>query len=490
MSGRSNTLICISQNVNVTSGETYRLIYNFSGTGEKSLVVFRDLKTGKRKFFNSSGNNKQHEYEIKANNSGTGCLYFCVDENESCYYSNIYLLRYNNKLIKVYKGITAGLIIVFLLFFSLHDTGLTLFIAFLAILPIVNINNNTISEAENRNLAKFKPLFFIAEGKYKVNNNFGLDFNNWINDRFFGRNFIIKKFNALKFYVEKKHENEVAFEGIDGWLFQKHNYLDKNYVKTCEKIKKNIDILSDYYLKRGIKTYFLVIPEKESLYSDKHFYRKFDKEKIPEYLSILCTNNFIYLKPFLEKAKKSGYTHFKEDHHWTQYGAFVGYQAIMNLIKKDFDISVLDKERFLINKHVGAYDNQAINQVFKNRKINGTTYNFLKLNESTYNFSNIYYVYTPHKMPTLESTGERHAIFNGGSNNLKVMLIGDSNIGYILPFISSSFSNSLFLYASGLSKYPNNWKIQSYNNIIFEYKPQILIVIVRACSAISWEELY
>ena len=70
------------------------------------------------------------------------------------------------------------------------------------------------------------------------------------------------------------------------------------------------------------------------------------------------------------------------------------------------------------------------------------------------------------------------------------MIIGDSNIGYILPFITSSFSDSLFLPAAGRSKYPDNWSIKSYDSIILNFKPQIIVVLIRAVNASNWLNLF
>ena len=57
---------------------------------------------------------------------------------------------------------------------------LTVFFIFLLI-PISYINNEEISYAENRSLAKFYPIYTKQEG---VNFNFGKQFDNWYNDRF------------------------------------------------------------------------------------------------------------------------------------------------------------------------------------------------------------------------------------------------------------------------------------------------------------------
>ena len=38
----------------------------------------------------------------------------------------------------------------------------------------------------------------------------------------------------------------------------------------------------------------------------------------------------------LVEASRQDFVFFKTDHHWTDWGAFAGYQVLMNEIKKDF----------------------------------------------------------------------------------------------------------------------------------------------------------
>lgn len=75
---------------------------------------------------------------------------------------------------------------------------LTIFFTFLFI-PMSKINQDEISSQENRMLAKWQPL--INEDR-EINYNFGKDFNEWFNDRFYLRNNMLylyyKNFNLIK----------------------------------------------------------------------------------------------------------------------------------------------------------------------------------------------------------------------------------------------------------------------------------------------------
>ena len=489
ISNKSTTQNRIWQDINVISGQIYHLTFEVYGQQEGAFAIYRDIKTGKEKYLLCSGKSgeKTYVWDIKPNNTGKSSIFLSTNKPGKYYFTNINLKLYSIKVIC--KKLFLLLIIVLILLSLFHNRIFVLIILPLLIFPIIKISNEKKSINENRNLSVFKPLILKVKDEHKINTNFGRNFNDWLNDHFWGRKWIITQNEKIKFLIDRRRENELAFQGENGWLFNKHVYYDKNYISNCEKIKDNIDRLTDYYSKKGIKIYFVIMPEKECQYSENHCVKKFEHEKIPEYLSTISTNNFAYLKDDIEKLKYIGYTHFKEDHHWTHLGAFGGYQRIMKMISKDFDVSILSKDDFTIENFSGAYDNQAKIRVFQNNKKVGSTYGILKLDNESYEYDNNYLTFIPKQMPKFIKSIERGGIYEGGTNDLKIVVIGDSNIGYIVPFITSSFSKSLFLYASGLSNYKLDWSIKDYDDIIFDFNPQIIVVLVRAVSSALWINL-
>ena len=76
-----------------------------------------------------------------------------------------------------------------------------LFLAIIIImlfLPMCHIDKKDKSRSENRTLAKYKP--FIQDNK--INYNYGRDFDNWFNDRFFLRKPVVKAY-ALNLLLHK-----------------------------------------------------------------------------------------------------------------------------------------------------------------------------------------------------------------------------------------------------------------------------------------------
>ena len=91
---------------------------------------------------------------------------------------------------------------------------LTIFFIFLFI-PMLHINQEDISQRENRTLAQWKPL--IQENN-TINFEFDKDFNNWFDDRFNLRELFLK-IHDLKFILSRNLMTENIMKGPDDWLF-------------------------------------------------------------------------------------------------------------------------------------------------------------------------------------------------------------------------------------------------------------------------------
>ena len=107
----------------------------------------------------------------------------------------------NNK--KIFKNHSkADIILVFAFFIFLF-------------IPMMNINTSEMAQAkkENRMLAKYVPLF----GDNGINLNYGKNFETWFNDRFWGRERVIKSFSRLRYKILFNNGNSNVFVGNDGW---------------------------------------------------------------------------------------------------------------------------------------------------------------------------------------------------------------------------------------------------------------------------------
>lgn len=199
-----------------------------------------------------------------------------------------------------------------------------LFAVFLTGMPILTLvflspEEKTFSENENRYLAGFPEYNFES---YK-NEEFMEGFDDWISDRFFGReDWIVMKNTSNK--LLGKTENNGVFVN-NGMMMQKWDGYDEAVYQ------KNLDAINGFLERHGeIPTYFMLVPNAQEIY----------KENVPKFAEIGDQKEFIEnfygsLKNITGTidvysdlaANKDSYIYYRTDHHWTSYGAYLAYIA-------------------------------------------------------------------------------------------------------------------------------------------------------------------
>ncbi len=229
---------------------------------------------------------------------------------------------------------------------------LVIFFIFLFV-PMSHISQEETSKQENRFLAKWHPLI-TQEGKF--NYNFGNDFNEWFNDRFYLRQYFINCKNSLTFLIANKCEKGYLDSDTQTmypiWSFGHYD------MKT---VKKNFEALFDFnkYCKaHNIKLYVLIVPNKADIHTTKCNFIKDDyrhKDFLDYVHGLQRKNDLKIIYPYermKEAAEKGSVLYFKTEHHWTDDGAFIGYQELMKVISKDFP----DVKTLTINDYDIFYD--------------------------------------------------------------------------------------------------------------------------------------
>ncbi len=191
-------------------------------------------------------------------------------------------------------------------------------------------------------IGKFCDEFF---GYYE--DNFGFRYNLMR----FASNLKIKLFKTYPKNIDAK-----VLKGKDGWLFYKLGNEIEDFQGrvplanvTLNKIISEYEDSANYLNSLGIKLYVLIPPNKSAVYSeylpDRVIYGiKSDKTRISQLLAL--NSDFIYPKKELLENKGKDLLYFKTDTHWTYYGAYFGYRALMKKIQNDFDINVPELSEF------------------------------------------------------------------------------------------------------------------------------------------------
>lgn len=251
--------------------------------------------------------------------------------------------------IPLYCYIAAGIFFIFQFIKLLQSEKLTHFFVFLFFLllclPLFSISKNDTSEKENRKLAEFPQVF----SDKKINYNFGIDFDKWLSDHFWGRQHLIDlRFNLL-YFINGRIANNDAFMGDDGWLFPTYGITHLSSIEEQhKKVSINIKMLKkidNYLYKKGIKLYLILEPSRSLLY--KTSWQKYWIElphfdyvnELKKELKLHRNIHFINLSDVFEKNKTIHYLYEKDDNHMTLYA--------INLMLKKIASELGDK--FLAN---------------------------------------------------------------------------------------------------------------------------------------------
>ena len=245
------------QDINVTSGKVYSLEFYIKGKQSGAFVTYRERQTGDEKYlyckWKGENDEKKFTWDINTISGGNNIIRFAVYEDGDYYFKGISLCEKGNKNILKLVLVIAfifllsfliSLIIFVTLYFSHYNNVIfTVIILIVMTIPIFKINMGNISGIENRTLTRYKPLFETNNGAKIINKNYGVDFNNFINDRFFLRENILKYYNYGRMIFNDRFENDFILAGKDRFYFRRSDI--KNTINFNKLIDQNYqDILS------------------------------------------------------------------------------------------------------------------------------------------------------------------------------------------------------------------------------------------------------
>jgi hypothetical protein len=347
-------------------------------------------------------------------------------------------------------------------------------------IPMSHISKKDVSKYENRTLAKWHPLI-LKNGQF--NYDFGKNFDEWFSDRFGMRKVLVPLGNR----IYKNSKNEIKKYIIDTktlFIYGNGHFI----VPSKDELLKNFESVNrfnTYLQENNIKLYVLLVPNKYQVHTPS--FQKVNDTEMTETIKELNKQysfKIIYPLEELKEASKKDSIYFKTDHHWTDYGAFIGYQKLMKEIQKDYPNVKIAKENdfdYFYRKDVRSDFGRDFHE--------GETCRQLHVPEDECNKSlNVDYKYFKHKdvdnlqTEVIEEPFHRGKIFQyPNGTNLRVMLLGTSmseDLSEILPY---SFKNTYRLRINDVKKLPTSeeYKIMKlYKNRILDYKPDILILCI------------
>lgn len=335
-----------------------------------------------------------------------------------------------------------------------------LFIAAIS-LPLVfaDFEGGKVSVSENRYLATFPDIFTAGRLTFSPS-----AFDNWINDNIGGRSLAQKIEGKIDYSLTQNHKGDVI-EGKDDWLFLLPSYEIPEYINTNLPTDDNLQQLVAGYERiaaglneQEIEFVLAMYPRKFHVYSE---YMPDTLTKLNETSAYTMISEALkqsdvlhFVDPFdaLMEAKEGNLTYCKarDASHWNNYGAFIGYQCLMEQVKKVIpSVRVLTEDDFIITE-----------ETFETEKENGfsaseTDYIYqLKNNQTVQDMSHLIEIGFKGTDPW-----QSYRYFKNTDSSLpKAIIVGDSYTWmFQLDYLSQSFSELAFIHHNDLSQL--NWLI-------------------------------
>ena len=365
------------------------------------------------------------------------------------------------------------------------------------LVPASKINLSNKTSVENRTLAK--PAAFIKDDI--INQNYGYDFNKWFSDRFNQRAQLIYLDTVLRCFPNIKFctRNNITYDKKNK-IFYTPSIFGMGSIKDdkAEKLDiyvSNLQKFSDYCKKNKINLYLLIVPRRADFVKfntpEKSKKEDFALELI-DYLRKNTDVNIIFPYNEMQEANMTTPVYYKTDHHWTDAGAYVGYQALMKEIKKSYpDIKILSENDF--NKY---YDKR-VKAIFKTEFNNGKLLRqFYVFSEYHTNLLDTDFLFYEHKdknnllikndsnLPNFNKETDNEIYYSKGYDK-KILIIGDSFTGLLFKFVPYTFKHTV--------GYSDNFRyliFDEYKELINTYKPDIIVLNMRSFYLYSLLNLY
>lgn len=310
---------------------------------------------------------------------------------------------------------------------------------------------------------------------------FPLQYDKYVNDQFPFRRQIIGRYNQfmINFFHKSPVPDKVVI-GKNGWLFLSgknlDTYLGNNLFSEKELITigNELEYRANYCKKRGIKFYFIIVPQKHTIYSEyftdlyKNTVNLTLRTQVKQYLAENTDINCIDFTEELIDMKEQGLLYYKTGNHWNNLGAFFASRQIVNTVRKDFPLlPELNLEDYQL-----SYET-----------VNGT--NLAEMISSASNFKDEKITLTPlfsseaqrgEKSGYEPSEGFQYpdsyeqVTINPGAVPLKVLMIRESFAKAQIQFLQTPFNKVVYIW--------DGWQYKRNEDIIEIENPDILILQV------------
>lgn len=264
---------------------------------------------------------------------------------------------------------------------------------------------------------------------------------------FWGRGDLLRLNSRAKSHLGDRLINNAIL--IDKkWFFNSHDTVmdDFQYTKPFSQnelklIHNKLSGLEDYLAEKHIPLIIIIPPNKSTVFPELMpkeipiIGTQSNLDQVIQYMDKHGGPNIIDLRERFSKEKNSHQLYYRTDSHWTPYGAYLGYEAIINQIHE-------------VNPEVQVHPYEAFK--LEKRELSGD----LAINLANLNISEDFYSIVPVKGHAVKeriyvqkgSDREYIRIVNSSNTSApRLLMVRDSFSNDLIPYLSQNFSRSVYV---------------------------------------------
>lgn len=349
------------------------------------------------------------------------------------------------------------------------------------IISSAGLPENAFSENENRYLEKMPKFNFDTV----TDKTFMTKFENYFSDRIVMREQWISLMNDFDRLLGKKEIKGIFTE--DGRMMQ--SWRTSDY--SVDSVNKNLAAMEKFAEKYPkMKMYFMLAPNAQEIYSDtlpancgaadQKLFIKNCYDSLPSITGIDVYSGLL--------AAKNEYIYYRTDHHWTSYGAYIGYKSAASAMK----FAAYSEDKFSIehasNEFRGTLYSKTLDNsitpdtidiytlannepqvkvsVYKSGAEPDSTYSSLYFREFL-DVKDKYSTFLGQNVPRIDIDSEIPQENDKGS----LLIIKDSYAHSLIPFLTKNYSHITVLDLRYINSDLSNIgvSLKDYENVLFMY---------------------
>lgn len=223
---------------------------------------------------------------------------------------------------------------------KLYATTLVGFVVLfsIAVPALMAFNQSGISRSENRVLARL-PEWPRSPAEWET---FPQRFEAYFNDNFGLRTLMLRLHTNFSTVMLGRLPSNRVIEGKDEWLFFAGDQAIDQYRNRRPLSPVQLDDTRDALLRRmrqaaalNARYLFIVVPDKHNIYPEKMpslLTRSERPSQLDQVIAVAKSANvpMLDLRPAMLAGKfEGGLVYFKDDTHWTDWGAYLAYRAVI-----------------------------------------------------------------------------------------------------------------------------------------------------------------